>query len=70
MIYESLSPDLLDADRNGFSDIFLETGDSLAGGSGDDVYEVRSALDIVAEEANAGVDTVRTALSITSSSLE
>jgi Ca2+-binding RTX toxin-like protein len=39
--------------------------DSMVGGAGDDVYDVDSLGDVLVENLNEGVDTVRTALSYT-----
>ncbi len=54
-LYGDAGDDYLDSGNEA-----LETEDSvLVGGAGDDTYEIDSALDLVTEEADAGIDSVR-----------
>ena len=60
-LYGDAGDDYLNSGNENF-----ETDDSLlVGGVGNDTYEIDSALDMVVEEADAGVDTVRAFVSYT-----
>jgi Ca2+-binding RTX toxin-like protein len=55
---------LYGGDGNDYLDGGTE-GDTMSGGAGDDIYIVDNKLDVIIENANEGVDTVRTAFSHT-----